>query len=117
MGRSPKKNGLNLLQALKKEQDLGKTLLTCRPLDEILAELNLTAPDERDRAVDFLVTAGAITVVSKGRRRRALPTFEGMQILDARQKETAWTMDRRLQVLLALLAAAVAFAVAVFFRH
>jgi hypothetical protein len=117
MERSPEKNGLKLLLALKKEQDLGKTLLTCRPLDEILDELNLTAPDERNHAVDFLVTARAISVVSKGHRRRALPSFEGLQLLAAQQKETEWTMDRRLQVLLALLAATVAFAVAIFFRH
>jgi hypothetical protein len=117
MGRSPEKNGLKLLQALKKEQDLGKTLLTCRPLHQILDELNLTEPDERNQAVDFLVTARAISVVSTGHRRRALPSFEGLQILAARQKETAWTMDRRLQVLLALLAAAVAVAVAIFFGH
>jgi hypothetical protein len=117
MGRSPEKNGLKLLWALKKEQDLGKTLRTCRRLDEILDELNLTEPDERNQAVDFLVTARAISVVSTGDRRRALPSFEGLQMLAARQKETAWTMDRRLQVLLALLAAAVAFAVAIFFRH
>jgi hypothetical protein len=117
MGRSPEQNGLKLLRALKKEQDLGKTLLTCRPLHKILDELNLTGPDERNQAVDFLVTARAISVVSTGHRRRALPSFEGLRILAARQKETAWTMDRRLQVLLALLAAAVAFAVAIFFRH
>src|SRR5207245_10002530 len=117
MGRSPEKDGLKWLRALKKEQDLGKTPLTCRPVDEILDELNLTAPDERKQAVDFLVTARAISVVSRGHRRRALPSFEGLQILSEQQKETAWTMDRRLQVLLALLAAVVAFAVAIFFRH
>lgn len=113
MARSPEKLGLKLLVALKEEQDQGKTLLTCRPVHEILDKLRITDPDQRNSAVDFLASSNAIKVANDARGKFALPSPAGMQMLADRKQENAWTMDRRLTVSLALLVAAVAVAIAV----
>jgi hypothetical protein len=50
---SPEKLGLKLLRALKREKDSGKSLLDCRSLSAIAAELRFS-DSERENAIRFL---------------------------------------------------------------
>ena len=88
--------GLNLLRALKREKDSGKTLLDCRTLSAIASELRLSQSDF-DAAFGFLVEKQAINSASRrDGSRAALPTPQGEALLGTEKDKRSWTLDRRL---------------------
>jgi hypothetical protein len=92
---SAEKLGIKLLRALKREKESGKTLLNCRPLSVIAAEIGFTE-SERDQAVKFLLEKQAINGLSRPDGQAALPSLQGETLLASKKQESAWTMDRRL---------------------
>jgi len=95
MSASPEKLGLRLLRALKREKDSGKSLLDCRSLSAIAAELGFS-DSEREQVVGFLADRQAINAVSRRDGMAALPSPAGEAMLASKKQASAWTMDRRL---------------------
>jgi hypothetical protein len=89
------KIGLKLLHALKREKDSGKSLLNCRPISAVAAELKFT-DSQLKAALEFLIEKQAINAVTRSDGMAALSSPVGDALLATEQEKTAWTLDRRL---------------------
>jgi hypothetical protein len=91
------KVGLKLLRALKREKDCGKTLLDCRSLSAVAAELRLSQ-SQFDRAIAFLIEKRAVNMVARHDGKATLPSPAGEALLAEKHEKKGWTFDRRLAV-------------------
>lgn len=92
---SSEKVGLKLLHALKREKDAGKTLLDCRPVSAIAAELRFSR-SYFDPAMRFLIENRLINAAQRSGGMAALPSPQGEALLVTKSGKNAWTFDRRL---------------------
>jgi len=92
------KNGIKLLRALKREKDAGRSLLNCRPISAIASELGFSEL-EFEQAIAFLIEKRAITAADRTDGKAVLPSDSGEALLSSKDRESAWTMDRRLTLL------------------
>jgi hypothetical protein len=89
------KNGMKLLRALKREKDAGRSLLNCRPISAIAAEFGLSEL-KFEQAIAFLIEKRAINAADRTDGKAVLPSAAGEALLSSKNRESAWTMDRRL---------------------
>jgi hypothetical protein len=89
------KNGIKLLRALKREKDAGRSLLNCRPISAIAAELGFSEL-KFEQAIAFLIEKRAITAAERTDGKAVLPSAAGEALLSSKNQESKWTIERRL---------------------
>ena len=103
---------MKLLAALQAEKDCGASLLDCRPLSAIQADLKLSNLDLR-KATEFLLSKNAIKGAQRSGEQFAMPTPEGTALLQTRKQSRIEAVKKAVMSTWKVIAAVIALIVLV----